>query len=112
MPNPINNLLDNDGYLITTEHWDKETANKIAELNHIALSSDHWFVINFLRHFYQEFPTIKTPAMRVMIKALKEHLGADKGTSIYFHQLFPYGLVQACKIAGLPKSGRCKKNVF
>ena len=94
------------------EQWNQELAINIAKLNHIELSTDHWFVINYLRQFYQEFPTIKIPAMRVIIKALKEQLGSDKGNSIYFHQLFPNGLTQACKIAGLPKSGRCKKNVF
>jgi len=108
----ITNELDNEGYLINPEHWTKNISFVIADLDQLMLSNDHWFIINYLRQFYQEFPTIKIPAMRVLIKTMREQLGVEKGNSIYFHRLFPGGLVQACKIAGLPKSAKCSKNVF
>lgn len=104
--------LDNEGYLINSDDWTNDVAIAIAKTNELELSEDHWFVIHYLRHFFQEFPTIKIPSMRVMIKVMREELGEAKSNSIYFHQLFPKGLVQAYKIAGLPKSGRCSRNAF
>jgi len=106
------NELDSEGYLLKPEHWNKEIAITIAGLTQLTLTDEHWVIIHYLRQFYQEFPTIKIPAMRIMIKMLKEQLGAEKGNSIYFHRLFPEGLVQASKIAGLPKSAKCSKNIF
>jgi tRNA 2-thiouridine synthesizing protein E len=108
----IMNELDENGYLINADIWTTDIAIAIAQLNGIKLNDEHWVVIHYLRRFFQEFPTIKIPAMRVMIKALREELGESKGNSLYFHQLFPEGLVQAYKIAGLPKTGRCSKNAF
>ncbi len=105
-------VLDNEGYLVDMTTWTKETALEIARLDELALTNEHWLIINYLRNFYQQFPTIKTPTMRVLIKELIPLLGTEKANSIYFHQLFSKGLVQACRIAGLPKSTRCNKNVF
>ncbi len=104
--------LDQEGYLKNPSDWNKTIASAIAHLEKLKLTEEHWLIIHYLRNFYQQFPTIKIPALRVIIKELVKLLGKDKANSLYFHQLFPKGLVQAGKIAGLPKGGRCKENIF
>lgn len=105
--------FDGDGYLKKASDWTAQTAITLAQQENIQLGEEHWFIINYLRDFYQRFPTLKTPALRLVINAMKQEWGTAKGNSLYFHQqLFPKGLIQACKIAGLPKSGRCKNNNF
>ena len=59
-----------------------------------------------LRDYYEEYQI--APAVRVLTKAIKKKLGADKGNSKYLYELYPYGPAkQACKIAGLPKPTGC-----
>lgn len=99
-------VIDKEGYLINLSDWNDAIAIELAQNENLTLTSDHWQVIHFLRYFYQQYQT--TPTMRILIKELIPHLGADKANSIYLHQLFPAGLMkQACKIAGLPKPTRC-----
>jgi tRNA 2-thiouridine synthesizing protein E len=97
---------DEEGYITDISIWSKELAVLIAEDEKIDMSSDHWEVVNFLRDYYEEYQI--APAIRVLTKAIKKSLGADKGNSQYLYELFPYGPAkQACKIAGLPKPTGC-----
>jgi tRNA 2-thiouridine synthesizing protein E len=97
---------DEEGYITDISIWSKELAMLIAEDEKIDMSSDHWEVVNFLRDYYEEYQI--APAIRVLTKAIKKSLGADKGNSQYLYELFPYGPAkQACKIAGLPKPTGC-----
>ena len=97
---------DEEGYLIDIGAWNEELAILIAEDENIEMSSDAWEVVNFLRSYYEEYQI--APAVRVLTKAIKKKLGADKGNSKYLYELFPYGPAkQACKIAGLPKPTGC-----
>ena len=97
---------DEEGYLVDISQWNKELAILIAADEDIEMSDDHWEVINFLREYYEDFQI--APAVRVLTKAVKKKLGADKGNSKYLYELFPYGPgKQACKIAGLPKPTGC-----
>jgi tRNA 2-thiouridine synthesizing protein E len=97
---------DEEGYLIDIGAWNEELAVLIAQDENIEMSDDAWEVVNFLRNYYEEYQI--APAVRVLTKAIKKRLGADKGNSKYLYELFPYGPAkQACKIAGLPKPTGC-----
>ena len=97
---------DEEGYLTDLNQWNKELAELIAKDEGIEMTDEHWEVVNFLREYYDEYQI--APAVRVLIKAVKKKMGADKGNQKYLYQLFPYGPAkQACKIAGLPKPTGC-----
>ena len=97
---------DEEGYITDISLWSPELAALIAEGENIEMGDDHWEVVNFLRNYYEEYQI--APAVRVLTKAIKRTLGADKGNSRYLYELFPYGPAkQACKIAGLPKPTGC-----
>ena len=70
------------------------------------MDEDRWAVVRFLRRYYDDFAI--EPAMRVLVRAMGEALGAEKGNSRYLYRLFPEGPIrQASKIAGLPKPASC-----
>lgn len=97
---------DEEGYITEIGLWSKELAELIAKDENIDMSDDHWEVVNFLRNYYEEYQI--APAIRVLTKAIKKSMGADKGNSKFLYELFPYGPAkQACKIAGLPKPTGC-----
>jgi tRNA 2-thiouridine synthesizing protein E len=98
--------VDEEGYLINLADWDEDAAKLLAESEKIDMTENHWEVVNFLREYYAEYQI--APAIRVLTKAIAKKLGAEKGTSKYLYELFPYGPAkQACKIAGLPKPTGC-----
>lgn len=97
---------DPQGYLKHLSDWNEELAVIIADKEEISLTPAHWEVIQFVRQFYLEFKT--SPAIRVLVKAIGQSLGPDKGNSKYLYTLFPIGPAkQATKIAGLPKPAKC-----
>ncbi|WP_200821158.1 TusE/DsrC/DsvC family sulfur relay protein [Oceanicoccus sp. KOV_DT_Chl] len=98
--------LDKEGFLKNLHDWDEDIADQLASNESIELSADHWEIIHLLRHFYQQFEI--SPAMRPLVKYITQHLGKDKGRSIYLLQLFPGSPAKiAAKIAGLPKPDNC-----
>ncbi|MCK3658776.1 sulfur relay protein TusE [Pasteurellaceae bacterium Pebbles2] len=105
----VNNIqieTDSSGYLLDLNQWDKDVALAIAAKENLELTDAHWEVIYFVRDFYQEYKT--SPAIRMLVKAMAEKLGADKGNSRYLQRLFPDGPAkQATKLAGLPKPAKC-----
>ena len=97
---------DEEGYLTDIGAWNEELAVLIAQDENIEMGDDAWEVVKFLRNYYEEYQI--APAVRVLTKAIKKRLGAEKGNSKYLYELFPYGPAkQACKIAGLPKPTGC-----
>lgn len=104
--NGVNLETDNSGYLLDSKQWNEDVARAIAEQEQLELTDAHWEVIYFVRDFYQEYNT--SPAIRMLVKAMAEKLGADKGNSRYLQRLFPEGPAkQATKLAGLPKPAKC-----
>ena len=88
---------DTEGYLKESSQWSEPLAVVIAENEGIALSPEHWEV---------EFNT--SPAIRMLVKAMANKFGEEKGNSRYLYRLFPKGPAkQATKIAGLPKPVKC-----
>ncbi|HDS9359845.1 TPA: sulfurtransferase TusE [Enterobacter cancerogenus] len=97
---------DNDGYLKDSGQWSEALAEVIAEKEAIVLTPEHWEVVRFVRAFYLEFNT--SPAIRMLVKAMANTFGEEKGNSRYLYRLFPKGPAkQATKIAGLPKPVKC-----
>ncbi|WP_110457694.1 TusE/DsrC/DsvC family sulfur relay protein [Shewanella algidipiscicola] len=97
---------DAQGYLKNVNDWHEELAKVIAAGENIELTPAHWEVIHFVRNFYLEYNT--SPAIRVLVKAIGQALGTEKGNSKYLYTLFPVGPAkQATKIAGLPKPAKC-----
>ncbi|MDE1943063.1 MAG: TusE/DsrC/DsvC family sulfur relay protein [Betaproteobacteria bacterium] len=97
---------DEEGYLVNLADWNKDVADYIAKTENVAMSEQHWEVVDFLRGYYDEYQI--APAVRVLTKAIGKKLGPEKGNSQYLYELFPYGPAkQACKIAGLPKPTGC-----
>ena len=98
--------LDKHGYLAQLSDWNEQVAAEFARLENISLTPAHWEVVYFVRQFYLEFNT--SPAIRLLVKAMAQQLGADKGNSKYLFLLFPQGPAkQATRIAGLPKPAKC-----
>lgn len=86
--------------------WSEALALLLAEQESIQLTDAHWEVVRFVRTFYLEFNT--SPAIRMLVKAMAQKYGEEKGNSRYLYRLFPKGPAkQATKIAGLPKPVKC-----
>ena len=105
----VNNMqieTDSAGYLLNADQWNQNVALAIAAQENLQLTDAHWEVIYFVRDFYQEYKT--SPAIRMLVKAMAQKLGEDKGNSRYLQRLFPDGPAkQATKLAGLPKPAKC-----
>ncbi|HCH51215.1 MAG TPA: sulfurtransferase TusE [Proteus sp.] len=97
---------DSHGYLNNSNEWTEEMVPILAEQEEIELTEQHWEIIRFVRQFYLEFNT--SPAIRMLVKALSQKYGEEKGNSRYLYRLFPKGPAkQATKLAGLPKPVKC-----
>ena len=97
---------DSEGYLKDTTQWSEAMAEVIAAQEGITLAVEHWEVVRFVRECYREFNT--SPAIRMLVKAMANKFGEEKGNSRYLYRLFPKGPAkQATKIAGLPKPVKC-----
>jgi len=97
---------DKEGYLLDLTDWDPAVAAELAREEGIELSDGHWELIQLIRGFYTEYEV--SPAMRVLVKHVREHLGEEKGNSIYLMQLFPGSPAKLlAKLAGLPRPTNC-----
>jgi len=92
--------VDHEGYLLYPEEWNTDVAQHISELENIQMDNDSWFVVRFVRDYFEERQSV--PEARHVLKAMKQGLGEEQGTRKYLYKLFPYGYgQQACKIAGM-----------
>ena len=99
-------LFDNEGFLIDFESWTEELAKKIANGESVSLTKEHWHLIHQIRIYYQEFDI--SPAMRPLIKFLKNQCPDLPISSTYLLTLFPNSPAKLmAKIAGLPKPENC-----
>jgi tRNA 2-thiouridine synthesizing protein E len=97
---------DKDGYLKHLNDWNPEVAQWLAMQVRIELTTEHWDVIHALRRFYAD--TGVSPAMRILVKIVKQQVSIDKGNSIHLLTLFPDSPAKlAAKIAGLPRPTNC-----
>jgi len=98
--------LDDKGYLLEPDAWTPAVAEQMAAADGIALSPDHWVILEFFREYHARFDI--EPPMRALVRSAKERLGEEKGSSRYLYRLFPAGpATQACRYAGLPRPVSC-----
>ncbi|MDI6792243.1 MAG: TusE/DsrC/DsvC family sulfur relay protein [bacterium] len=92
---------DENGCLQNPEDWNKKVAKYLARGVEIDLTSEHWKVIDILRHYYQEYGY--PPQMKAIVKKMEKRFVSEKANHKYFYKLFPQGPYnQAYKIAGIP----------
>ena len=93
--------VNNKGYLINFDDWDKDFAETMSAIDNLKLSECHWEAINFLRDFYREYQI--PPHPRVVIKAIGDKVSSWGCTRKDLENAFPLGgCKQACRLAGLP----------
>ena len=98
-------LVNDRYYLIDFSAWDEEIRDWLADKEAIAIGPEHLHVINHLRHLYSQ--NKRHPAIRAVTSELSKKFGTMKGTTKYFHTLFPMGIHQAYLIAGIPMQDSC-----
>lgn len=104
--NKKNIKFDYEGYLKNFHDWNKKIAYQISKKENILMNEDHWKIIYFLRNFY--LVNKKLPKVRIIIESVTFKFNHKYENSIYLFTLYPKGvLVQASKIAGIPKSINC-----
>ena len=98
--------LDKDGYLADRSGWSEEVAALLAGEEGIELDERHMELIELVRAYYAQKEV--APAMRPLVRLVKEKLGAERGNSIYLMALFPQSPAkQLARIAGLPRPTNC-----
>ncbi len=98
--------VDSEGYLQDLDSWSPTVAHLLAAQMNLQLNEQHWELICLVRKFYERTEVV--PAMRPLIKLVREQLGDQKGTSIHLNLLFPDGAAKSlARVAGLPKPTNC-----
>ncbi|MCA9190665.1 MAG: TusE/DsrC/DsvC family sulfur relay protein [Planctomycetales bacterium] len=90
--------VNDEGYLTNLEQWTKEIGEAIAGEENIAMTEQHWKVIEFLQHAHRNSEALS-------IRSLGKH---GPVSIKEFYVLFPGGpLKKASRIAGIPKPASC-----
>lgn len=91
---------DDEGYVLDPQTWSRELSEAIAAEEGIALTDEHWQVIDYMRDEYAAHG--HTPNFRNMLKGYAEIKPGTDSKALY--ALFPTGPAkQAAKVAGLPQ---------
>ena len=98
--------VDKEGYLKNLDDWSEAVAAELAQAEGVSLTAEHWDLINLIRAFYEKFEV--SPAMRVLVKQVRQKLGEECGNSIYLLKLFPGSPAKLlAKVSGLPRPTNC-----
>jgi len=98
--------LDAKGYMIDASDWRPEVAERMAAADDVALTPEHWTILEIFRDHFARFEI--EPPMRALVTETRKKLGQEKGTSRFLYKLFPKGpTTQACRYAGLPRPVSC-----
>lgn len=93
------------GFPYAPVEWTHQNAERMAEIEGLVLSEDHWEVVRSLQEFYarHDAPMIN---VRKLHDALEEHFHHEGGLK-HLYELFPRGpIAQGCLLAGLqPPAG-------
>lgn len=98
-------VVNDKYYLVAFSAWNEEIRDWLASKEELRLGSEHIHAINHLRTVYAQ--NKRHPTLRAVTSELSKQFGAPKGTTKYFHTLFPKGIHQAYLVAGLPMQDSC-----
>ena len=92
---------DSEGYLCNRAEWCEDFVRAQAQAEDLALSEEHWQVIDFLRAYYAEHGV--QAQVRAMIRHFAQAWGPQRGNNHYLHEIFPRGgpQKQGNRLAGL-----------
>lgn len=95
---------DSEGYLAHLDDWSEDFARALARHENLALTDEHWQLINYLRGYYAEHGV--QAQVRAMIRHFDAVWGPEHGNNRYLHDLFPRGgpQKQGNRLAGLMKT--------
>ncbi|MEM6483521.1 MAG: TusE/DsrC/DsvC family sulfur relay protein [Pseudomonadota bacterium] len=94
------------GFLDNVADWTPLVCKAMAAEEGLSLDEARWEIILLLRDYYEQYDS--SPAMRALVKYVRQRLGEEKGRSIYLLTLFPDSPARlAAKLAGLPKPANC-----
>lgn len=97
---------NHDGYMLNRDQWTPEIAAVLAHLDEVALTEEHWRIIDYLRRYYAEY--LISPNVRILLRHLREEWGDESLDRDHLYELFPKGpAFQGTKFAGLPKPYDC-----
>lgn len=98
--------VDARGYLLDSSDWSESLAEAMAGADGCELGPAHWQVLHLLRGYHARHG--RSPAMRVLVKAVAEAFGSEQADSRVLYRLFPQGPAkQAARYAGLPRPTSC-----
>lgn len=94
-------LTDSEGYILNLDEWSEDYVRALAKKEGLALTDEHWDVVQFLRVFFREHGVQAN--VRGMIKHFRKKWGPGKGSNRYLHGIFPRGgpQKQGNRLAGL-----------
>jgi tRNA 2-thiouridine synthesizing protein E len=99
-------MVQDSDYLSSLPPWSAERAHQLALEEGMRIEENHMEILMAARDFFSAYGF--SPSMRPLCKVVTEHLGVEKGRSLYLNKLFsgsPAKLV--AKLAGLPKPKNC-----
>ena len=106
MSKQSNATFTDDGFLCHPLEWTPDIATKVASELEIALTEEHWQVINGVRAFYER--TGRTLSMRPLVRVVRNDVSASLGSSIALAQLFGSKTTRhVAMISGLPRPSDC-----
>jgi tRNA 2-thiouridine synthesizing protein E len=90
--------VNEEGYLLDFNQWDKDVANSLAKESDIDLTPRHWEIIDYIHDKHRNEEPLS-------IRGIKKSGVLDVKE---FYALFPGGLLKkATLIAGIPKPKSC-----
>lgn len=97
---------DHLGFLADANTWTREWCLLVAGQKNVSLTDQDMAIIESLRQFYFEYDL--SPAMRPLVRHLKNEFGPGVGNSIYLMQRFGESPARMLALlAGLPKPKNC-----
>lgn len=97
---------DHLGFLADAKLWDMNWVHESAESLGLAIEPIDEQIIRSLRDFYFEYDL--SPAMRPLVKHIKQTVGPEQGNSIWLMQRYGESPARVLALlAGLPKPKNC-----
>ncbi|MCP5406337.1 MAG: TusE/DsrC/DsvC family sulfur relay protein [Chromatiaceae bacterium] len=95
--------LNDEGYLVNFEDWDRSVAETLAAVDKLTLTECHWVAIDFMRDFYRQYEI--PPSSRALLKAVGNKIYENGCSRRDLEKMFPKGgCDHACRLAGLPEA--------